>query len=77
MSDDSDQEYVYSEDEDDYNDDEDAETGTMREEQRQIFRLAWPVGATFILQSSAQQMTIIFVGQLGAAQQTTVQSGAA
>ena len=49
-------------------DDEDAETGTMREEQRQIFRLAWPVGATFILQSSAQQMTIIFVGQLGAAQ---------
>ena len=40
----------------------------MREEQRQIFRLAWPVGATFILQSSAQQMTIIFVGQLGAAQ---------
>jgi MATE family multidrug resistance protein len=39
---------------------------TVRSEQLKIFSLAWPVGATFILQSSAQQMTIIFVGQLGA-----------
>ena len=45
-----------------------AGAGTVRSERGQIFRLAWPVAATFLLQSSTQQMTIIFVGQLGALQ---------
>jgi Na+-driven multidrug efflux pump len=45
-----------------------AGAGTVRAEQWQIFRLAWPVATTFIMQSSTQQMTIIFVGQLGALQ---------
>ena len=44
------------------------DAGTVLSERGEIFRLAWPVAATFVLQSSTQQMTIIFVGQLGALQ---------
>ena len=41
-----------------------ADVATVRSEQLKIFSLAWPVGATFILQSSAQQMTIILSASL-------------